>query len=54
MFSLHIAIVYPKIPKNMFHIETSDLICKTNQLTGFCMARIFTEMYFRADFSWAH
>ena len=32
--------------KNSYRIENSQLICKTNQLTGFCMIRVFTGRYF--------
>ena len=35
--------------KNTHHIETSLLICKTNQLTGFYKTRGHTERYFRTD-----
>ena len=33
--------------KNLYHIETTQLICNTNQLTGFSMIRIFTGRFFR-------
>ena len=41
-------IVYPEIPfsKNSHHIETSQLMCNTYQLTGFYMIRVFTDRYF--------
>ena len=29
--------------KNSYHTETSQMICNTNQATGFYMIRIFTE-----------
>ena len=45
-------IVCSKIPfsKNLHHIETSQLICSSNQLTGFYMIRVFTERCFTADY----
>ena len=33
--------------QNSYHTETSQLIWKANQLTGFYRTRIFTERYFR-------
>ena len=33
--------------KNSYHIETSRLTCVANQLTGFCMIRVFTGRSFR-------
>ena len=35
---------------SLFHIETSHLICKSNQLTGFYMILVFTESCFRTDY----
>ena len=35
--------------KNLYHIETSHLICIANQMAGFSMAQVFTERYFRTD-----
>ena len=35
--------------KNSYHIETSQLICKVNQLTGFYMTLIFTDRSSRTD-----
>ena len=41
--------LWTEIPfsKNLYHIETTQLICNTNQLTGFSMIRIFTGRFFR-------
>ena len=36
--------------KNSYHIETSQLICKALQLTGFYIIRVFSEKCFRTDF----
>ena len=36
--------------KNSYYIETSQLICKALQLTGFCAIRVFSERCFRTDF----
>ena len=33
--------------QNQHHMETSQLICKANPLTGFPMIRAFTGMFFR-------
>ena len=33
--------------KSSYNIETSQLLCKQNQLTSFCMIWVFTERYFR-------
>ena len=43
------AYVCSEIPfsKNLYHIETSELIYNTNQLTRFYTIRIFTERFFR-------
>ena len=43
--------VYSEIPfsKSSYHIETSQLICKVKQLTGFHMAPVFTDRSFRTD-----
>ena len=48
-----ITIVCSAIPfsKNSCHIETSQLICKANQLFGFYMIQVFTERHFRADYN---
>ena len=37
--------------KNLFHIETSQLICIANQITDFYMIQVFTERYFQTNFS---
>ena len=37
--------------KNVYHIETSQLICFVNQLTGFYMMQGFTERYFQTGYS---
>ena len=37
--------------KNSFHIETSELICITNQMTAFYVIQVLTERYFQANFS---
>ena len=37
--------------KNLFHIETSQLICNANQITDFCIIQVFTKRYFQANFS---
>ena len=44
-------IIYSEIPfnKNSYHIETSQLICKANELTGFYMTPVLTERSFRTD-----
>ena len=31
-------------------VETSQLICSVNYLTGFCMLRVSNERYFRMDY----
>ena len=36
--------------KNSYLIETSQLISKALQLTGFCMMRVFSGQWFRTDF----
>ena len=36
--------------KNSHHIETSQLICCANQLTGFYMTQVFTEGYFVTNY----
>ena len=40
--------IYSEIPlrKNLFHIETVQLICNANQLTGFYMRQGFTKICF--------
>ena len=35
--------------EDSYHIETSQLICKPNHLSGFCVVQALTEWYFRAD-----
>ena len=35
--------------KNSDHMETSQLICFANRLTGFYMIEVFTKRYFRTD-----
>ena len=37
--------------KQSHHIETSQLICNTNQSNGFYMICVFTERYFQTDHS---
>ena len=51
--ALFYIIVCSEIPfsKSSYHIENSESIWKTNQFTAFCMIRVFTERYFRADIS---
>ena len=41
-----------KIPfsKNSYQIETCQLNCLANQLTGFYMRRVFIERYFQIDY----
>ena len=48
----YVIIVRSKIPfcKTSHHIETSQLICFANQLTGFYMTQVFTEGYFRTNY----
>ena len=43
--------VCSRIPfsKNLYHMETSQLICNTNQLHGFYMIQFFTERNFQTD-----
>ena len=36
--------------KNLHHIETRQLIWKSNQLAGFYTIGVFTERYFRTDY----
>ena len=36
--------------ESSYCIETSQLSCVANQLTGFCGVRVFTERYFRIDY----
>ena len=36
--------------KISYHIETSHMICTSNQLTGFYVIWVFNEMYFRIDY----
>ena len=47
----YLTVVYSEIPftKNLYHIETIQLICFANQLTGFYMIQGFTEGYFRIE-----
>ena len=51
----NIIIVCSKIPfnKSYYHIETSQLIWKALQLTGFYIIRVFSERCFRIDFKTA-
>ena len=44
--------IWSEIPfsENRYHIETSQLICNANQLTGFYMMWFFTGRCFRIDF----
>ena len=37
------------LSKNSYHMETSQLICFANRLTGFYMIEVFTKRYFRTD-----
>ena len=39
--------------KKSYHIEISQLIWETLQLTGFYMMRVFSESWFRMDFKTA-
>ena len=45
--------LYSDIPfsKTLYHIETSQSICKAIQLNGFYMIRVFTERNFPIDYS---
>ena len=38
-----------KISYIIYHIETNQIICKANQLTGSYMKCVCTERYFRAS-----
>ena len=38
------------VSKNSYHTETSQLICKINQLASFYMILVFTERCFWIDF----
>ena len=42
-----------KIPftKNMVSLETSQLFCIANHLTGFCIKRVLTERFFWTEYS---
>ena len=35
--------------RDLCHTETGQLSCNANQLTGFYVARVFIERYFRRD-----
>ena len=35
--------------EDLYRKETSQLICKANWLTAFCVVRVFTERYFPTD-----
>ena len=37
--------------KILYHVETSQPICKANKLTALSMVRVFTKRYFQADCS---
>ena len=37
--------------KNLYHIETSQMIDKGNHLIGFYLIQVFTARYFQADYS---
>ena len=37
--------------KNVDHLETSQLFCITNHLTGFCIIRVLTERFFWTEYS---
>ena len=39
--------------QNLFHIETSELSCIANRMTGFYMIQVLTERYFQTNFSLA-
>ena len=47
----YLTVVYSEIPfsKNLYHIETIQLICFANRLTGFYMMQGFTGRYFRIE-----
>ena len=47
----YLTIAYLEIPfsKNSYHIETIQLICFANQLTGFYTKQGFTERYFQIE-----
>ena len=49
VFRKRLAIVYSEIPfrKTSHHTETSQLVCKANQLAEFYTRRVFTERCFR-------
>ena len=51
LYPLRYIKVFPETPfsKNIYHLETSQTICKANQSTGFYMIRYLTERYFRTD-----
>ena len=38
--------------KNLYHIEASQFICIAYHLTGFYVLQVFTERYFRTDYSY--
>ena len=46
-------IVYSEIPlsKNSYHMETSQLICFANQLTGYYMIQGSTKRYFYTEYN---
>ena len=50
---MNITTIYSEIPfsKNLFHRETSQVICFSNQVTNFYMIQVFTKMYFQTNFS---
>ena len=50
---MFILILCSKIPfsKNSYHIETSQPITKTNELTRFYMIQVFTKKYSQTDHS---
>ena len=39
------------LSKTSYHIETSQLICFSAQLTGYYVIGVVTEKYFRIDFN---
>ena len=47
------SMVYSEMPfsKNLYHIDTSQMINYANQLTSFYMVGVLTERYFQIDYS---
>ena len=52
LYQFYVTVVRSKIPfcKNLYHIETSQLICCANQLSSFYVTQIFTEGYFLTNY----